>query len=61
MKKSLFVVMMLAAGVAITGCDAFRDSPEQKAFKEFVAKCKKDPSTAACKEWEESKNAPGGN
>ncbi len=61
MKKTAFLAMILAVGVAVSGCDAFRDSPEQKAFKAFVAKCKADPTTAACKEWEETKNAPGGN
>lgn len=60
MKKTLLVLSALVVAASLAGCDYF-GSAEQKAFKEFVAKCKKDPSTADCKAWEESKNAPGGN
>lgn len=60
MKKIVLTMSALLIAVSVAGCD-YLDSPERKAFKEFVAKCKKDPSTADCKAWEDSKNSPGGN
>jgi hypothetical protein len=60
MKKVALALAVMIGAVSLAGCDYF-GSPEQKAFKAFVEKCKKDPSTADCKAWEESKSAPGGN
>ena len=60
MKKTILATMAVFAIVGLAGCDYYLDSAEQKAFKEFVAKCKKDPTTEDCKAWRESQNSPGG-
>lgn len=60
MKKVILASMVALGVVTLTACDYF-GSEEQKAFKAFVEKCRKDSSTADCKAWEESKNSPAGN
>jgi outer membrane murein-binding lipoprotein Lpp len=60
MNKLVLAAVVALGTVSLAGCDYF-GSEEQKAFKQFVEKCKKDSSTADCKAWEESKNAPTGN
>lgn len=61
MNKVILAVAVALGAMTLAACSDFINSPEQKAFKAFVEKCKKDPSTADCKEWEESKNALIGN
>jgi hypothetical protein len=60
MNKLILAVAVVMGAVALTACSGFNDSPEQKAFKAFVEKCKKDPSTADCKAWKENNLSPGG-
>jgi len=59
MKKFALVLSAVAMAGALAGCDYF-NSPEKKAFEQFVAHCKAQPAAADCKAWEESKKAPGG-
>lgn len=62
MNKFILSLAVVMGAVALTACGGgFSDSPEQKAFKAFVEKCKKDPSTADCKAWKENNTSPGGN
>jgi hypothetical protein len=61
MNKVILALVVAVGAMSLTACGGFSDSPEQKAFKAFVEKCKKDPSTADCKAWKESTNSPGGN
>jgi len=53
MKKFLLALSVLLAVGGLAACDQFSNSPEQQAFKAFVAKCKADPSTADCKAWKD--------
>lgn len=56
MSKIALAVVAAALTLGLAGCDYF-NSPEKKAFDEFLAKCKANPELAACKEWEASKNS----
>ena len=60
MKKFVLALSALAMAGALAGCDYF-NSPEKKAFDQFVAHCKAQPAAADCKAWEESKKPAGGN
>jgi hypothetical protein len=60
MKKFVLALSALVVAGTLAGCDYF-GSPEQKAFEQFVAKCKANPAAADCKAWEESKKPAGGN
>lgn len=60
MNKVILAVAVALGAMTLAACSDFNNSPEQKAFKAFVEKCKKDPSTADCKAWKESTNSPGG-
>jgi hypothetical protein len=57
--KKLALALVVLAGLAACSQE-FKDSPEQKAFKAFVEKCKADPSTPACVEYEATKKANAG-
>lgn len=59
--NKVVLAVVLGAVVGLTGCGNFSESAEYKEFKAFVEKCRKNPETAACKEWAESKNSPTGN
>lgn len=48
MKK---LALILIATLGLAACDNFTNSPEQKAFHEFLAKCKAAPTTPACVEY----------
>ena len=58
MKKSLLA--MVAIAFALGACSKFQDSPEQKAFAQFLAHCKATPDSADCKAYAESKKDAGG-
>jgi hypothetical protein len=55
MKKIILAVIAVALlGLGAAACsDEFRNSPEQKAFRAFVEKCKADPTTPDCVAWKE--------
>jgi len=52
------VLSALAVMGTLAGCD-YLDSPERKAFEQFVAKCKADPTTEDCKAWAASSTEAG--
>lgn len=46
------MLMLAVVGVfGLTACEGFNESPEQKAFHAFLAKCKANPSTPDCVEY----------
>jgi hypothetical protein len=55
MKKIVLVMATVAAAFALSGCDGYFNSPERKAFQEFVKHCQKDPKSADCVAYENSK------
>jgi len=58
MRKLVMVLSALAVMGTLAGCD-YLDSPERKAFEQFVAKCKADPTTEDCKAWAASSTEAG--
>ena len=51
MKK--IVLAALVAVAALSGCDYF-NSPEKKAFDQFLAHCRAQPTSADCVAWKDS-------
>jgi len=58
MKKSLLALVVIA--FALGACSKFQDSPEQKAFAQFLAHCKASPEALDCKAYADSKKDAGG-
>jgi hypothetical protein len=48
--KKVALALVLLAGLAACSQE-FKESPEQKAFQAFLAKCKANPTTADCVEY----------
>lgn len=59
MKKGLLSLVAIFALGALGGCD-YLNSPEKKAFDQFLAHCKATPASADCKAYADSKKEGAG-
>lgn len=53
MNKVFLAVLASFAFFGLTGCDKFNNSPEQKAFHQFLEHCKAEPAAADCQAYNE--------
>jgi hypothetical protein len=56
--KKLALALVLLAGLA--ACSGYQDSPEKKAFDQFLAQCKATPDTPDCVAFKKSLQGDGG-
>jgi hypothetical protein len=50
--KKVMLLLTIVSAFGLAACsDNFTNSPEQKAFQAFLAKCKANPSTPDCVEF----------
>jgi len=56
MKKIVFALASVASLFALSGCGDYFDSPERKAYREFVKHCQAEPKAADCVEFNKTRD-----